>query len=759
MLAPAGRLVIRRLRRFRPPGVAVVLLIGVVLFALWQLTSGIRGTGDVLDGEPTVPSVVLPDIEAVSLDGSWSRIDLPGRSRLRNVWDVGGTLYASGWDSAARTTVVWTSPDGAVWRPITSDDGPFDNATVYDMIGFDGLVIAVGTRLVTDHPLYEEVGVPAVWRSFDGEAFFLVAGLDVGSASPALDSDVFLTGGFTSAHLFGDGLVVGGWEGIASALTGAGDEIPGVWQTEDAVTFTHVANESGSFVGGGIVRDLAVDDDALVAVGVLDGSAAVWTSVDAESWERVVTDSEFGSAAIAATPTSRGALVLGRGVLGEGEDITDALRLWGSSTGSFVRIEPEGLDLALVSDVTVGGFGMVAVGAVPLTDNSTAGAIWASADGLNWTQVQADVMPRESEIHSVIAGERALVAVGEVRGQPSVWVRPTGQVDSLAVGVGSLVIPPAWSTVFQQEEANGSVPAVVLRAGEFLYGLSSARWLWRSLDGDVWTLQEFESVGLADAGRLNQIVASEAGWVATGESDGGAIWFSSDGDQWGRPTIAPPCCAMAAFRIGSGFAVLIPEGSSDQWLRATSADGLVWEVDEEPLELPVATIGHVASIGPIGLLWGESTNGGPTVWQSADMTTWRAISGPDAVFDDIDWTRVWDLGGEVLAAGIHRNDPVLFRTSDGVNWQELSLPNVENQSLAVSDVGGFGDGLAVLLSYDDRPTRLLTFTGIGAQDEIPLDVASGFGGLWSILVPNEVSLRMLGPDHGRTTIWEWIPAP
>ena len=58
----------------------------------------------------------------------------------------------------------------------------------------------------------------------------------------------------------------------------------------------------------------------------------------------------------------------------------------------------------------------------------------------------------------------------------------------------------------------------------------------------------------------------------------------------------------------------------------------------------------------------------------------------------------------------------------------------------MENVGGFGDGLAVLVSYGDRPSRLLRFSGIGTQDEVPLDVASGFSGLWSILVPNDQRL-------------------
>ena len=111
-----------------------------------------------------------------------------------------------------------------------------------------------------------------------------------------------------------------------------------------------------------------------------------------------------------------------------------------------------------------------------------------------------------------------------------------------------------------------------------------------------------------------------------------------------------------------------------------------------------------------------------------------------------------------MASGARDGKPVLFRTTDGAAWQSLALPGLAEEELTVVDVGGFSDGLAVLVSYEGRAARLLTFSGIGTQEEVPLDVASGFSGLWSLLVPNDVSLRMVGPDHGRMTIWEWIPA-
>lgn len=163
----------------------------------------------------------------------------------------------------------------------------------------------------------------------------------------------------------------------------------------------------------------------------------------------------------------------------------------------------------------------------------------ASIEGEVWQRIEVEALPRGSQIRSVVVGERVLVAVGELHDQPSVWVRLLDPDQEVTAGVGSLFVPPSWSTVFQQQEPNGSIPTTVIRAGDFLYGLSSAGWIWQSRDGDVWALKDFESVGLDDADTIAQIASADAGWVAVGESDAGSVWFSADGEQWGRPTLAP----------------------------------------------------------------------------------------------------------------------------------------------------------------------------------------------------------------------------
>ena len=361
---------------FLHPGV-IGPVAGLVVIGLWQLTSGSGGSTDALDAGPRAPAVVLPSPEEISLDRRWSRVDLPGRSRLRNVWEVGGTLFAPGWDGSARRTVVWTSPDGAIWRQVVADEGQFDDAAVDDMFGFDGLVIAVGSRRIDDHPVLPGIVVPAVWRSFDGEAFSLEDALEV-QAVPGDGGEPTITtasGGFTSAEVFGEGLLVGGWQGPADPLTGNGDTRPGMWRTVDTIRFT----PSGVGVDDdtpGIIRALTTDGQSFVAAGASNGTATIWTIADGVEWIRTIADGDIGSSGVAATPTLSGALILGRGVVGEGETVSDTLRLWSSGSSGLTTMQPTGLDRAQLLDVAVGGVGVVAVGAVTLNDGSTSGALW-----------------------------------------------------------------------------------------------------------------------------------------------------------------------------------------------------------------------------------------------------------------------------------------------------------------------------------------------------------------------------------------------
>jgi hypothetical protein len=70
-----------------------------------------------------------------------------------------------------------------------------------------------------------------------------------------------------------------------------------------------------------------------------------------------------------------------------------------------------------MQSVVVGGPGLVAVGR-----DSTAAAIWTSADGVNWQRTHPDIA-RTGSLESVIVGGLGLVAVGRDQDGAAVWAR------------------------------------------------------------------------------------------------------------------------------------------------------------------------------------------------------------------------------------------------------------------------------------------------------------------------------------------------
>ena len=125
-------------RRWRPSWQVVTAVIVLVILGLWKLTSGISGTPDAVEDEPTVPAVVLTGDDQIALDENWERVDLPGRSALR---DVCTFLMATGYEQvrsvaaaidgdwqSARNVELTLPASGVcgVASPLTIGSGPQD---------------------------------------------------------------------------------------------------------------------------------------------------------------------------------------------------------------------------------------------------------------------------------------------------------------------------------------------------------------------------------------------------------------------------------------------------------------------------------------------------------------------------------------------------------------------------------------------------------------------------------------------------------
>ncbi len=291
--------------------------------------------------------------------------------------------------------LVWWSPDGLDWRQAEVEG---TDAELLDVVSYDGGFLAVG-RMGRD---------PAVWTSQDGSSWSAIA------------LDTTLEGGqgvMYSVIAANDGLIAVGAENYwPENGAGLGDSDAAVWISDDGLEWSRIRsasfgkqgyqpNEGSEF--NGAIFDVAFDVDVgYIAIGYdsdadpfidfPDQYPAIWTSSDAESWERSRLDQDarltgivaedgrfaaFGSSDRNGSPTADGVIITS----------TDGAT-WTSASGDFSAIGgedgiqtinaltrgPDGTWLALGSDETE----LDAIGAV---------AVWESGDLVNWARQPNDL--------------------------------------------------------------------------------------------------------------------------------------------------------------------------------------------------------------------------------------------------------------------------------------------------------------------------------------------------------------------------------
>lgn len=270
-----------------------------------------------------------------------------------------GTLMA--FDRSGTGPAVWNSTDGTAWTRTMLDDaefGEFDevNAAAHSEFGY----VAVGAA--------HSDGTVAVWTSADGTDWTKV-NLDGLSLRGEMLNVTFGDNGYVAV--------------------GRSPSSTGVWTSPDGTVWTNVSELSGATnagLGQTAFYGVTFGNGRFIAVGVegsddsspddsnpFDWHAAVWTSTDGTTWERVPHDDE---------------------VFGYGDQ-----------------------ELAVGMDaVAFGAAGYVAVGdaitATPEGDQRT--AIWYSADGTTWERVShnEDLLGGNVGLSSVTAIGSNWVAVG-----------------------------------------------------------------------------------------------------------------------------------------------------------------------------------------------------------------------------------------------------------------------------------------------------------------------------------------------------------
>ena len=385
----------------------------------------------------------------------------------------------------------------------------------------------------------------------------------------------------------------GGQEGTApDEIEGTAEDSPADPAPEeldvpptDGDSWTIIAHDEAVFGGDGMqfMNDVARGGPGLVAVGgsVKEGadSAAVWTSTDGMSWERVPHDETVfgGERALINSVAAAGPGLVAVGGSG------GSAAVWTSTDGmSWERVPHDetvfgGEDTQVMYDVVAGGPGVVAVGRSGDVDRASA-AIWTSSDGLSWQRVQhdEDVLGGDAVqlMASAVAGSFGIVAVGRVEdllgagGLAAVWVSEDGLAwrrvphDAGVFGtVGSGI-----RSMYSVSADEGKIVAVGSS------GPTAAA--WAAEDPYNWTAPPRDEVTFGGGVfvEMTAVTTGGPGFVAVGRdlNDFQAIvWTSVDGLSWERvehdeATFGGDEGAYQMFGVTAGGPGLVAVGSNDR---------------------------------------------------------------------------------------------------------------------------------------------------------------------------------------------------
>jgi hypothetical protein len=307
----------------------------------------------------------------ISADGgtTWERVSDPedldvGGKGLNAVIAAGPGFIAGGGscDTEERGPfhpALWWSSDGRDWVRVPHDPDSFgDRGGIYYLLARDADILAMGAVCSG------ELCGGAMWRSADGTEWERIWGID--------------------PDFWGGSLVV----------TDAGLLVvePPVWTSIDGTEWSAVPLEPDPFAHddpelGWSVMDVTLGASGYVAVGSDGNDAAVWTSIDGTSWERIPHDPD-----VFADASMMDVLAFGEGYLAIGPD-------W-----------------AITEEIGGPVPGMPSVPTPPV--------LWVSPGGRTWHRIELGGDP--AAVRSMIEFDGSLIAVGQsgtfIDGADAIWI-------------------------------------------------------------------------------------------------------------------------------------------------------------------------------------------------------------------------------------------------------------------------------------------------------------------------------------------------
>jgi hypothetical protein len=435
---------------------------------------------------------------------------------------------------------------------------------------------------------------------------------------------------------------------------------------------------------------VAVGARGVVVIGEVAGDAAIWTTVDGDSYEAVALDRlAFPSGSVLAdvVVTPNGFVVVGEAGGGAAGWLSPDGRRW---------FRTDLADGSVVDVVIVGELGVTAFG----RDRGSL-ATWVSFDGASWRRVPGGpaVFDRAGPARVVGAADDGdgFLAVVDRDGVAEAWSSPDGRVWEVAAAAGSDLLPGAGPPRPEALLGAGST-AVAVGAVADPDGDDAA--VWTSLAGAPWERAGTSEAVFGGDGAQAVLAVAQLGadLVAVGtdtdvEGDVDAVlWSTGAGGRWQR---SPGSADDGLAGAGAQHAVDVA---------ATRDGALVVGWEEGPEGVRAASWQLVDGPAPA-----PGTPAGPVL-------AWRRVPTSEAL-GGLGEQRLDDVvasGDELVAVGSsHRVDEpaadvdgAVWRSSDGVSWERvpdttgpLGGPG-DQRVLGVVEAPGGGGGALVAVGSD-----------------------------------------------------------
>jgi serine/threonine-protein kinase len=412
---------------------SVAIVVGVVVAATLLFLAPDRGRPS-QSTSPNAAANPLPQLTWTSGLVGANGFDAPDHQVIADVAVVSGTIVAVGRDAAGGDgdAAVWTSADGKRWTPAPGASlGRIGEQRTDAVTTIGHELVAVGS---------ERTGGdtdPAVWRSPDrGSTWTRVEGATSGlheSGDQAMQIVVEATPGVVAA-------------GVDTSP--AGDLDAAVWTSKDGSSWNRLTLSLLTGPGDQQILGAETMGDRLIAVGSStspngDREAAVWVRAGG-AWTTVADGSlgGVGDQQIDAVVAGDSGLVAVGSATSDG-DIDAAV--WTSADGrNWDRVPATGTafggagDQRMVSVIWVDGI-LVAGGSSTMNRGDADGAIWLSADGTHWERAPATLaegVGRQRISSLVPLDSNRLLAVGSMErahhDQAAAWIAKLIRPDSSA---------------------------------------------------------------------------------------------------------------------------------------------------------------------------------------------------------------------------------------------------------------------------------------------------------------------------------------